>query len=240
MLADARRRDFFARHADGVVQLVAALARRYDDDDDGEGEGEGVSIRLGGEAGWRCRHAIGDILAAARRVCRREVGLDVSWVRGRGENPAHLSLPQIRREGLRGPGWFVADGPGVYGPGVHAYGPGVYALGLLTPVSWSENSTTSFYIAARNDERAARDLLTQVLTFAVRERQPEGLEARFDFPPAAMDQRRLVHDLAKDLGLGSASMGDVGETFVRITHLPSCSKNMWNNPWLLGTDPEGL
>lgn len=88
-------------------------------------------------------------------------------------------------------------------------------------MSWSEDSNTPFYIAARNDERAAKDLLTQVLTFAVRERQPEGLEAGFDFSPAAMDQRRLVHDLAKDLGLGSASLGDVGEKFVRITHLPS-------------------
>ncbi|KAF3771285.1 hypothetical protein M406DRAFT_67597 [Cryphonectria parasitica EP155] len=177
--------------------------------------------------GWRCART------------NRSVTFAGSWLRGGKDNPIHLSLPHISRRwgvptklgggssssSINIPGsecelkrrrrlLAKKDGDGLESPHL-----GLDACGVLEPVDWSQDSITSYYKVAREDERAARDVLGRVLALAVESKQLCGGDSIlwYDFPRAVRERRRLVHLLASDLGLASESVDEQGERFVRIT-----------------------
>lgn len=90
------------------------------------------------------------------------------------------------------------------------------AVGL---VKWSKNSCTAYYVNAQVDEERTRSELVRVLRFAV-EARTVGIQGdlAIDFEPAIRERRFLIHCLAKDLALTSASVGGSEEKFVRVSH----------------------
>lgn len=88
----------------------------------------------------------------------------------------------------------------------------------LSPVCWSRNSCTAYYVNAQEDEGRTRGDLIRLLAFGVEVRTGGAtLDAAVDFAPAIRARRSLVHCLARDLGLASVSVGDAGEKFVRVS-----------------------
>lgn len=88
----------------------------------------------------------------------------------------------------------------------------------LSPVCWSRNSSTAYYVNAQEDEGRTRGDLVRLLAFAAEARTGGApLDATVDFAPAIRARRFLVHCLARDLGLASVSVEDAGEKFVRVS-----------------------
>lgn len=93
-------------------------------------------------------------------------------------------------------------------------------LMALSPVCWSRDSCTAYFINAREDEGGTREDLVRLLTFAGDVRtEAVQQDAVVNFAPAIRARRLLLHCLAKDLGLASVSVGDAGEKFVRVSQV---------------------
>lgn len=93
-------------------------------------------------------------------------------------------------------------------------------LRALSPVWWSRNSCTAYFVNAQEDEGRTREDLVRLLAFAG-EMRTEAVQqdAVVNFAPAIRERRFLLHCLAKDLGLASVSVGDAGEKFVRVSQV---------------------
>lgn len=97
-------------------------------------------------------------------------------------------------------------------------------LGPVSPVSWSKDACTAYYINAQEDEDRTRGDLVRLLAFAVEVRTEGGPpDATIDFAPTIRARRFLLHSLARDLGLASVSVGDAGEKFVRVSRTPEAA-----------------
>lgn len=93
-------------------------------------------------------------------------------------------------------------------------------LMALSPVCWSRDSCTAYFVNAQEDEGRTREDLVRVLAFAG-DVKTEAVQqdAVVDFAPAIRARRFLLHCVAKDLGLASVSVGDAGEKFVRVSQV---------------------
>lgn len=231
MVMDGQCKLFFDYMGPAIERLIETIHDEYDGR---------VSIQIGGTVGWNCRQPIFRLIDEAEARHRKKIQFVGDWLSGDTQNPVHLSLPLIscrlgipreedvenigrarRRQSFRD---IVKLGDRTENPTLD--------LETLGPVPWSKDSTTLYYANAQDDEEDAQKTLIQILNFALEKRHGSTNDS-LDFAPATKSKRRLIHRLAEDLDLGSESIGDASQKFVRVscrpTHSPKSNVHLKGN-----------
>lgn len=218
IVLDDRCRLFLSSQEEAAVRLIEKMCSRY---------GNEVAIQIGGQLSSRggTKRLVQAVIDRARTEHMRRVEFKGDWVGGEKENPVHLSLPHIScRWGIATDGRHMSDWSREHNfvlksrRGDRPAKPDL-DFEKLGRIDWSKDSTTSYFINARDNERDARETLTRILAFALENKQGS-TKPVLEFPPAAKARRKLTHNIGKDLGLRSESVGDEGEKFVRISYMP--------------------